>query len=161
MRRSSHSKKKTFLLIEVVIGLALFSLCALPLIGQPFKQTRINYNRLFETELTRHAESTRCHLLADLQAGIIQWTVLPKNKTAYTLPKTICEIDLGEGSKRIYEQSASISLASIKKTSEQQEALLLKLILTYSPKGEKKTRKDPRFIYYFTALVPSLSPTPA
>src|SRR5579885_1998391 len=98
MKKRPRFKKKPFLLVEVIVGLTIFALCALPLISQPFKQTESSLSRLFDTQLALHAENSRCALLADLHAGNIPWTSLLK--TPLALPSTSCVIDLGEGIKK-------------------------------------------------------------
>jgi hypothetical protein len=154
-------RKRTFLLVEVIVGLAIFALCALPLIRQPFIQTQTSYERLFEAEASRQAEVSRCAILADLQAGNIPWTSLPNShKGNFTLPGVTFELDLGKGPKRTYEQSATISLDCLKKTSVQQDARLLKLTLSFSEKGKTQKAKIPKFTYLLTVVGPSESIVP-
>ncbi len=150
-------RKKNFLLIEVIVGLALFSLCALPLMRQPFILTQNSYEKLFETEIFRHAEVTHCMLLSDFQAGRIPWASLPKERKGnYPVLNTECVFDLGEEIKKVYLQTASIGFDSSKKIAPAQEARLLKLTITYSPKGSGKART---FSYFFTTVGPTLAPT--
>ncbi len=149
-------RKKNFLLVEVVIGIALFSICALPLLRQPFHIAQKSYDKLFEAELFRQAELMHCTILSDLQGGNITWGTLPKKpKGFFSFPQTRHEFHLGPHVHRNFTETATLKLKSTKTTPEEQEARLLELILTYAPlKGKKRYT----FSYLITALGP-VSPT--
>ncbi len=149
----ARKRKKNFLLVEVIIGLALFSLCALPLARQPFLLAQKSHARLFEAEIARQAEVAHCNVIADLHSGRIDWNSLPKKpRERLSLPNTPCEIHLGEKSQK-YTQKAVIRLKSSKETTEQQEARLLELKITYSQPGRNKP-------YSFSYLLTALGPAP-
>lgn len=152
-------RKKSFLLVEVMISLALFSLCALPLLRQPFQLAQNCYNYFFENELARHAGNTHCTLLTYLQVGDIRWESLPKTpKTSYALPSKSLQLDLGDGIKKIFIQTTIIQCKSIKKITDQQIAILYEIVLNYAPQNTSISNdKIQKFTYCITAIGPSIT----
>jgi hypothetical protein len=148
----SYRRKKSFLLLEVIIGIALFALCALPLIRQPFHLTQKSCEKLIEAELFRLAEVTHCETLAQLEGGQVPWDSLPKKiRGRLSLPRVPCQVRLGEHMSKNFIQTTIIKLKTKKQISADQEARFLEFIIAYTPKNGKKGH---RFSYLHTALYP-------
>jgi prepilin-type N-terminal cleavage/methylation domain-containing protein len=147
-------RKKNFTLVEVVVALAIFSLCALPLVRQPFILSENNYNSLYQSELFRHAGVTHCTLLSQLYTRDIPWDSLPKScKQKYILASTPCCIVLEKNIERPFIQKVTMHHKKSKKISNEQTAHLLEIIISYLPKGKKKSKKqEVNFSYLFTAI---------
>ena len=59
-------KKRPFILVELLIAIAILSLCAIPLLGYPYFSYRKQRGQLLEIEFQRQAEILFYDLLKDL-----------------------------------------------------------------------------------------------
>ncbi len=149
-------RKKKFTLIEVIIALSIFSLCALPLIRQPFILSEKSYNSLYQSELFRHASVTHCMLLSRLYTTDISWASLPKDpKMSYILSTSSCCIALGKTMERTFIQNITLSHKKSKKINAEQSAHLLEITVSYLPKGKKKSKEQ---VYNFSYLATAVGP---
>ncbi|MBM3184248.1 MAG: hypothetical protein FJZ64_02975 [Chlamydiae bacterium] len=70
--------KRTFLLLEVLIALALVALCAIPLIVKPLRAYREELKTLETAERERLSDWTFSEIKEQLIANQISWEKLPK-----------------------------------------------------------------------------------
>lgn len=73
-------RKKTFLLLELMIGIALLALFALPSIGSPFFLMQSEIVSLERMELERISEVQFAHLKEKLYKNEIPWDVIAKEE---------------------------------------------------------------------------------
>lgn len=70
-------KKRTFLLLEILIAFFLVSLCAIPLVTGPLKLHRQQTLQLVELEKERLADWTFCEIKEMLLKNEIPWKKIP------------------------------------------------------------------------------------
>ena len=88
-------KKRTFLLLEILIGLLLVITCIVPLVKQPLKYYKEEMECLERLELERLADWTFTEVKEILLKNEIPWEKIPKKKeqTAhFSLPSASIEI---------------------------------------------------------------------
>ncbi len=71
-------KKRTFLLLEILIALFLVSLCILPLVQYPLRMLKIEREKLEEMEKERMADWTFSEVKELLLKNEIPWEKIPK-----------------------------------------------------------------------------------
>lgn len=73
LRYSVYMKKRTFILVELLLAIAILSICALPILGYPYFSYRKQKELLLSIELERQAEILFYKLQRDLPCT---WTSL-------------------------------------------------------------------------------------
>lgn len=89
MLQCSLMKKRSFILIEILLAFVLVTLCSIPLIRQPLQLYRLEMRRLEQMERERLADWTFSEIKEKLFKNEIPWEKIPlKNKKSgpYSLP---------------------------------------------------------------------------
>ena len=92
-------KKRPFILVELMIAIAILSLCAIPLMGYPYFSYRRERKLLLEIELQRQAEILFFDLLKDLPCTWEELEFNTRKETKLNLIKLEVE---GLGSIKIH-----------------------------------------------------------
>ena len=88
-------KKRSFVLLEVLIAFSLIFICVIPLIQQPLRLFRTEWQRLEEMETERLAAWTFSEVKEKLLNGEFSWDQIPEKKKkspSYTLADGWIEI---------------------------------------------------------------------
>jgi len=88
-------KKRTFLLIEILISFMLVAICIVPLVKQPLKLYREEMSRLEQIEKERLADWTFTEIKEMLLKNEIPWEKIPTRgveSTVFPLPSSKIEI---------------------------------------------------------------------
>jgi hypothetical protein len=75
--KSTASKKRSFILLEILIALVLVALCAIPLIVKPIRTYRFEMKALEEMEGERLADWTFSEIKEEMLKNKIPWEKLP------------------------------------------------------------------------------------
>jgi hypothetical protein len=102
-------KKKTFLLLEILIALMLVVLCATPLIVEPVRLYRTEMKRLEEVEAERLANWTFSEIKEKLLKHEIPWKMLPiKEGPSIAYPLEAAPLQIPGRSAKIIHRSFSL-----------------------------------------------------
>lgn len=135
--------KKTFLLIEVLVAIALVTLCLVPLIQRPLQSYRTEKALLFEMEGERLAEWTFSEVKEKFLKNEIPWSRIPRPgmvSQPISLPKAT--ISLPGQKDMIVERTFTMKCGKRgEKTSGQGDCYrLLRIEITFTPQLSKKKR---------------------
>lgn len=99
-------KKKSFVLLEVLIALSLVALCLIPLVKQPLKLYKEEFAYLERMELERLADWTFTEVKELLLKNEIPWEKIPeKNGQTDNFPLPPMSIDIAGFNKKKVERS--------------------------------------------------------
>ncbi|MBS0652291.1 MAG: hypothetical protein JSR39_02050 [Verrucomicrobia bacterium] len=137
-RRSK--KKQTFLLLELLIALSLFTLCVLPLIQIPFNALSSEIKSCQRMQLQRLADLTFAEIEAQLFQNQISWDDLScKRREKTQVVKDVQAVQLKGIGKRDFERTCSIWTSRLKQGKNQDQHRLLTIELEY------RSLNDPHF----------------
>ena len=130
-------RKKTFVLLEVLIGFALVSMSILPFLQYPYRHMQKELDMLFEMQLTRVAQERLCQIEQEMCENKID----PKyffntEHPKHALPSALKVISLQTGWERKYQEQIQFEWTAQRKD----EAFLYSLVhihLTYKQKNKK------------------------
>ena len=95
-------RKRSFILLEVLIAVSLISLCAVPLVVRPLQIYRAEMNLLWEIEGERLADWSFSEIKEKLLKNEIPWKKLPdkeEKELSFSLPDAIVSIPGGKQRK--------------------------------------------------------------
>ncbi len=140
MIKLHRTKKQTFLLLELLIALSLFSLCVIPLVELPFTALSSEIKNCQRMQLQRLADLTFVEIEAQLFQNQISWDNLSCKRHEKTeLVKDIQPVQLKGIGKRNFERTYSIWTSRRKEGKNQEQHRLLTIELAY------KSLNDPHF----------------
>jgi len=99
--------KKTFVLLEILIGFALVSISILPFLRYPYRHMQKEIDMLFQMQLTRYAQERLCEIERELCAGSIDIEKLldtKKKRKILQFDPVQKQISLSKNWSRIYAE---------------------------------------------------------
>ena len=97
--------KKTFVLLEILIGFALVSISILPFLRYPYRHMQKELDMLFQMQLTRYAQERLCAIEREMCANEIDPEYLfNTEKKIHELKPALKVISLPNGWDRRYEE---------------------------------------------------------
>jgi hypothetical protein len=137
-----RSKKYSFLLLELLIALSLFSLCILPLIQLPFNALSSEIKSCQRIHLQRLADLTFAEIEGQLFQNQIPWEDLDCKRDEKTqLLKDVQVVHLKGIGDRAFERKCSIWTSRKKEGADQERHHLITLELSF------KSTQD-RFFFF-------------
>jgi len=140
-------KKRSFVLLEILIAFTLVSVSILPFLRFPFKHMQKEIDMLFEMELERVAQNELTHLQETLYKREVPENVLFVEEDVKEEDKKKCyrgsgevELILPGGLKRIYSMRSSISQERKKKLKEGDMVSLINLQVEFLNPEDKRTK---------------------
>lgn len=126
-------RKKSFVLLEVMIAISLVTMVILPFFHYPFQHMKKELKLLFEMELERHAQNTLTNLHTDLlqkkfPSGQI-FKVREKNPPPYI--DTTVTIELSPGYERKYDEKIFVDCLKTKDTDHQNMVSFIHFTVQY------------------------------
>jgi len=136
-------KKKTFLLLEILIGIFIVSLCLIPLIQSPILVYRAEMKQLEEIEGERLADWTFSEIKEKLLKNEIPWEKLPSPEMKsgpFSLPSKLIHILGGKG--KTIERSFTLycSKKGEKEGLQNETYKFLRIKVDFSPRLSGKKR---------------------
>ena len=132
-------RRKTYLLLELLIAFTLLSLCALPLVRNPMQAAKEEIAAFERMELERHAELAYASLLEKFHRNEIAWKTFDA-KTLPSLPafqeKTV--IELPGVLKREYDKKIFLWTKGEKKGPDDEDVRLIAIKILFAPKDRAK-----------------------
>ena len=133
-------KKQSFLLLELLIALSLFTLCILPLVELPFKALSEEIKSCQRMQLQRLADLAFADIEAQLFQNQISWDELSCKRNEKTqLIKDIQAVQLKGIGKRDFARTCNIWTSRTKEGKNQEQHRLITIELEY------KSINDPHF----------------
>lgn len=132
-------RKKTFVLLEILIGFALVSISTLPFLKYPFRHIRQELDMLFEMQITRKAQQRLCEIERQIIQGQLDKSFLfpPEINKSKVLTKKTVAIDLPNHWSRNYEELLKLECGAQRKD-DQFCYSLIHIHLSYEKKGQEK-----------------------
>lgn len=126
-------RRKTYLLLELLIACSLLALCAVPLIRNPMQNARGERRTLEKIELQRLAEAAFAMIFEKIHKNEIPWEAF-SSKTLPNLPywKDQVQIDLPDVSHSKFERKIYIWTPSQKEGSENEEIRNIKIKISFN-----------------------------
>lgn len=125
-------QKRSFLLFELLISLALIVLCFFPLIKPHASMRKANIEQLEHMQLERAAQEAFCYIKEQLYENKLRWKDLI-HKDPKELEQTFT-IWVGKNKAKSFNCSYTTSLLDkINKTSQNKVGLLMEIALQFSP----------------------------
>lgn len=133
-------KKRSFILLEILISISLILLCGLPLILRPMQMQRQEMTFLWEIEGERLADWTFSEIKEKLLRNEIPWKKLPtlkKNKETYSLPDA--ELSLPNRNKKIIRREFTLACKNEKEGQNEEIYRLFEVKIYFYPSLKKKS----------------------
>lgn len=112
-------KKRTFLLLEVLLAFSLVTLCIIPLVRQPLKLYKSEVECLEKLEMERLAEWTFSEIKEILLRNEIPWEKIPaKSTTSEPFPLSDAKVEIPGCKTRIIKRSFTLTGRGEKRGSE-------------------------------------------
>jgi hypothetical protein len=138
-------RKKTYLLLELMISLALISLLAIPLIHEPFELLSDEVAALERMELERISELYFAEIKEKLYCNKIPWNVLEKKSKE--APAYEQETFIETLSKHRFKIKTSLWTKNTKKADEKESYHLIGVRLSFIPEPKGNHTKEISFLY--------------
>ena len=144
-----RKQKKSFLLLEILICLALICLCLSPLIESPLKAYKSAIDHLEEIEKQNLATTSFAEIQLKLLNNEIAWEKIPSQGQSIELKLPDTKYFVGDLKEVIAERSFILSCKkNHEKTSSHDETIrLLNIHIKISPKNQKSA------VYKFKTMV--------
>ncbi len=132
-------RRKTYLLLELLIAFTILSLCALPLVRNPMHMAKEEIAAFERMELERVAELAYAELLEKFYRNEIPWKTLdPKTlPDAPALQETVT-LELPGIFKRAYEKKIFLWTRGEKKGPDEQDVRLIGVKIVFVPADKAK-----------------------
>lgn len=128
-------RKKTFVLLEIIIGFSLVTLSILPFLRYPFRYMHAELGMLFEVQLTRVAQERLCALERQMYEGQVDESFLFGEKAKKAVYSTVpTSIKLADGWQRQYTEEVRF-VRSAKRKDDEYVYSLVSIQLSYKAKG--------------------------
>lgn len=151
------SRKKPFILLELLLAMALLSLFGTLVLQAPLLLFRREYEVVDQSELERIAEQTFAALQTELHQEKIPWDVIalnkkPNAKEPFRKDAVRCNL-----SGRTYQRSVYIWTKRKKEGLDGLEHRLLSIAISFSPAKKKRGFKKITCHYSVLLSIPSVS----
>lgn len=132
-------KKRTFVLLEIVIAFAIVSVAILPFFSHPYQHMRKEMDILFEMELERHAQNKLAEVYELLiKKEIPEQIVFGDLKQKNPYEANIITVKLGKNFVRDYQEKVFIDWHRQKLSNDRIFYSLAHFNITYSSPRKKK-----------------------
>lgn len=132
-------KKRSFVLLEILIAFTLVSLCTLPFIRFPFQHMQKEMDTLFDMELERIAQNELAKLLELLYKQDVPEKILFDKESKESLKfQDDHTVYLPGGLSRTFPKYASISRVKRKETNQAIVSLINLHVEFVNPRNRKK-----------------------
>lgn len=149
-------KKYSFVLLELLIAMTLFSLCVIPFVQFPFRTLRDAIHYYQRLELERLTDITLTQIETQLFQNSIPWGSFECNrKNKYLFPKEVIAIDVTGEKKALFEKTCALWTSRKKKGKNGENYRLLTLEIAWKPQPSKKNA-PPIFKRHHQVLVQQL-----
>lgn len=141
-----RKRKKSFLLLEILIGLTLILECLVPLMLNPISLFQNEIAHLEQIELEREALIAYAQVKEKLYNKEVPWTELKSGN--YKLVKEKFYMDFGKLAKREWQKSITLK----RKKEDKGKLILLDVTVEFSPVKKKTKGAKQQEFHYFLVL---------
>lgn len=153
----AHRKRRSFLLLEVLIALSLLVTCALPMASFPSSALTKEIHLAYESQARRLAQIGLAQIKEQLYKNEIPWEKIPKQKQeSYELFQNSCSATLPLAGKRLFKRKASLHFSS-QRERDKNLYLLVKAQIEIQPERPSKEQPAQLFSHLLLIRKPSSS----